>query len=266
MSHTIAAVILLVLAHAATAQAELRFVMRSEARTAATTDATASNSLMAMGADMFVKMIFPDGPAVSSYIVGPRGTRVELSQASAGMPAGTVMLSLPDGTSAVLNPSEQTYWTMAGTPQLMQGMFAKLKPDVSVTPSGVFDMISGVRAERIAMTVSMTLPIPPGTQLPPGLEPTLKLTTDLWLTDKYREYEAPNGQMIVPGLPSLGELMPKGFIMKSVLRGSILGAYEIESLVTEIREEAVPAELFEIPKDFKEVESPIRGIKPHVAP
>ena len=263
MSHAIAVFILLVLAHAATVHAELRFVMRSEARKAATADAAnLPNPMMAMGADMLVKMIFPEGPAVSTYIIGPRGARVELAQASAGMPAGTIMLSLADWTSAVLNPTEQTYWTMPAPPaSVMQGVFAQMKPEVSVAPSGSFEVISGVRAERVAMTVSMQLPIPPGTQLPPGLEPTLKMSSDMWVTDRFREYSVPAGQTFLPGMPSLGDLMPKGFIMRSVLRGSLFGAYEIESVVTEIGEEAASAELFEIPKNFKEVESPIKGIR-----
>ena len=251
------AAVVLVLVHAAVAQAELRYVMRSEPRKVDA--AEPANPMIAMGAEMMMKTMFPEGATLTTFIVGPRGTRIEMGSPTAMMPAGTVMLRLADGTAAVLNPVARTYWKWGSPEDLAKrsAVLDRMKPEVSVARSGEHDVIAGVRAERVTMTVVMTLPIPPGAQLPPGFDKTLRMTSQMWLTDQYREYAIKSNEMSLPGLPALGDLAPDGFMMKNVVRGSMFGSYEIESVVTELREQPAAAELFEIPKDFTEVPSPV---------
>src|ERR1700674_5486933 len=99
---------LLGLGVAAPGRADLRYVMHTEARQVTLTEPV--NAMLVMAADMVVRAMLPEGPSDSIYRVSDKGVRVEHTKASAMMPAGTVMLSLVDGTTIVINPHEKTYW------------------------------------------------------------------------------------------------------------------------------------------------------------
>jgi len=60
----------------------------------------------------------------------------------------------------------------------------------------------------------------------------------------------------IASMLGLDAMASQGFVMKNIVRGSILAGYELASVVTEIKEETAPADAFQIPADYKEVPSP----------
>jgi uncharacterized protein DUF4412 len=249
------------LALAVPSWADLHYTMHTEARQVTPTEP--ANAMMVMAGDMIVRTMLPEGPADSIYWVSDKGTRVELTKANAMMPAGSVLLHLVDGTTVVLNPKEKTYWRIA-FPQMMPQMMnalAQMKPEVSFVHTGDFATIAGVRAEHVTSSTTMNLPSPPpGTPVPMGMPTSITTIADLWMADQYANYSAlAHGTAAMMGFDAL---VPQGFMLRSVIRISMIPAYEMESVVTEIKEEPAPADAFEIPADYTEMPSPLRGVGP----
>ncbi|HEV3216056.1 MAG TPA: hypothetical protein VGZ27_10060 [Vicinamibacterales bacterium] len=250
-----------VLALAVPARADLHYTMHTEARQVTPTED--ADAMLVMAGDMLVRAMFPEGPADSIYWLSDKGTRIELTKANVMMPAGSVMLHLADGTMAILNPKDRTYWKIPVAQMMPQMMIAlsQMKPDVSFVHSGEFATIAGVRAEHITSRTTIDLPAPPpGAPIPPGMPTSITMSADLWMADAYANYSAlasaPAAMM------GLDVLVPPGFMVKSVMRISMIPAYEIEWVVTEIKEEPAPADTFEIPADYTEIPAPFRGVAP----
>jgi hypothetical protein len=254
---------LLILA-AAPASADLHYTMRMEARKIPSSDA--ENPMLAVAGDIMVQFLLPDGPADSVCWISEKGMRMELAKASSMMPAGSVMLRLADGTVVVMNPHDQTYWRIP-IPDVMPhalNALARLKPDVSTVHTGEFATIAGLHAEHVTSTTTMDLPLPPAANMPMSMPSTMTTSFDYWVADQYADYAQLAHAM--PAMLGLGELLQDGFIVKTVARSSMFPGYELESTMIDLKEEPAPADLFELPADYKEVASPFPAARPFARP
>ena len=80
------------------------------------------------------------------------------------------------------------------------------------------------------------------------------MSADLWMADRYADYASL--AQAAATMMGFGALIPQGFMMRHVMRNSMMPGVEIESVVTHIAEEAAAADAFEIPADYKEVSAP----------
>jgi hypothetical protein len=58
----------------------------------------------------------------------------------------------------------------------------------------------------------------------------------------------------------LDKLAPTGLVVRQIVRSAIFPAYEVEMVATDIGEEPAPAELFQVPADYREVPAPQVGL------
>jgi hypothetical protein len=257
MMRRAAALILALNCSLASLSADLKYTMTLAARPSSAPPAAPSSPVLGMLAPMLVNTIAPPGGVQITVTIGEAGARFEYDKAYAIIPAGGVMIVRADGTIAVLNPAERTFWQMAKPAGL--GANA-VQPEVKVDRSGAFDTIAGVRAERATINIKVPLPLPPGTQMP-GLPSEVTVSGDTWLADQYKKYAAMSaGITSIMGTLGPDAVAAAGFPMRSIMRSELFGAQEIESLVTSIAEVSAPAAVFQVPDGFKEVPPPAMGM------
>ena len=248
------AVLMLAGAIVAPLHAELKFTAKVEMRPSATPSLAPADPMMEMIGNMMAEMLVPAGGIEMTVVVGDKGSRVEYSKAYLMFPAGAVALVKPDGSMVILNPADKTFWkTSAADAALPPGM----TPKVTTKRTGEFTDIAGARSERVAVQISIALPLPDGVQAPPGMPTELTMSGDLWTTDRYKASTKAAG-LAMGGLGSLGldKILEGGLAMRSVIRSPLFPGREIETLITKIGEEAAPASLFDVPADYKEVPAP----------
>jgi hypothetical protein len=238
---------------AAPLRAELKYTMKIEAHPSAVPAAPSNDPLISMIGGIVVGTIAPAGGLELVVTVGERGTRVDYARGYMIVPAGGATIMKPDGSMAVLDPAKKTYWTMV-KPDLttISGMGAS---KVTMQRTGQFADVAGVRAERA--TIEIRLPLPVAADAPAGLPTEIVLTGETWLAPKYKAY-AKLTAGLVGGMNLLGvdTMAGEGFMMRSILRGDLLGTQELESVVTAIAETPAPAGTFEIPAGYTEVPPP----------
>lgn len=237
--------------------AELRYTMRTEVRKIQTTEVTSSP--FAFLGELLVKMIAPDGPVDARFIVGDKGARVEVSQTTFSVPAGAVVLRPPGSDIVVLNQAERTYWKLSllGAADIL----SQLNPQVTSTRTGEFATIAGAKAERLTFGVTMNVPVPPGLQLPADFPTTLDASGEMWVADQVASASALAGALNpLLSLFGLDKLAPTGLVVRQVVRSPLFASYEVEMVATEIGEETVQPELFQIPADYREVAAPQFGL------
>lgn len=241
--------------------AELKYTMHMEAKPAAN---AASDPMSAMAGGMISQM-FPPGGLDQIVIAGDRGMRSEQKQEFAGMKAGTVTLIRPDGVTLMLDPSTKTYWKVPEAPPEMAAMMAQMKPKVTMGKTGVFETVDGMKAEHITMNISMAIPGIDPSQLPPGMPAELSMTYDVWLTDAVKTPKAAASagtamlkQFGFDKMPELQKLTGDG---RMILKG-VMTMFGVEMIMQakDFKTEEVAADLFEIPKDYKEVPGPGGGV------
>jgi hypothetical protein len=252
-------------AFVAPARADLHYTTRTEARPVA--PPAGANPVLAMSTEMVVKMLLPDGVAETTYWVSAQGTRIELANATVMFPAGAVILRLVNDLPVVLNPRDHTYWRFAipamlsSPPTLtpeMQAILTQMKPEVSVTRTDDRAVIAGVETEGVIVKSTVTLPLPAGMPLPPGMSSTVTTTAALWIAHQFDAYAA--SAMPMPALMGISGVPPQGFVMKAIGHASSMTAVEFETVVTRIAEEPAPSDAFAIPADYKEIPAPTPGI------
>jgi hypothetical protein len=234
----------------APARAQLRYTLKIESQKSSEPPVAPAHPLLAILGGMIASTLAPVGGLEIVITTGERGSRVEYSQAYTVVPAGGIALLRPDGSITVIDPSAKTYWRMA-KPDL-----SMIKPDFTITRTGERATIAGLDTERARLDIKVPLPVPPGTELPPGIPSTLVVTGETWLADRYKEYA--NLTSLLGGMISLGleRLSSEGLPMKSVLRGDMFGDQQVVSTITSIGEVTVASSHFEIPLGFAEVPPP----------
>ena len=242
--------------------ADLKYTQHMQVQKSANPSAQPANPMIGMMADAVMKQMVPGGEADIVYLVGEKGARIEYVQAAMGQSAGTITLFTPDGTLAVLNPKEKTYWkttVQAG----LEGMKSSgvPTPEVTAKRTGQFDTVAGAKCEVITFDWKMNLPIPEAARasLPPDFPTTLNMTGDsCTTTDQYQKYaeivaKGANAMMTAMGFDKIAQ---GGLVMRQKMQ---LMGFEMTSAVTQIAEETAPAGAFEIPADYKEVPMPGPG-------
>jgi hypothetical protein len=219
-----------------------------------------SNPMLAMMGDALGQQLLPDGPADIVYTLGEKGVRAEFQKTALGQPAGTVTLSMPDGTLIVMNPKEQTYWKTSLDLAAAAIQAAGLKPEATAKQTGESAVVAGVSCERVLVDIKIDLPIPEAMRasLPPGFPTTLTMNGENCLvTERFKEYAAlvtktRAGDFIAA--MGLDKMALNGIVLRQVLR---LSNVEMEGVVTSLVEEPVPASLFTVPPEYKEVPAPL---------
>ena len=241
---------------AAPLRAELKYTMKMDAHKSAT-PAPADDPMMAMLSNTIVSTMVPEGGVEITCTLGDKGSRIEYNKAYSGVPAGGVTLVRPDGSLIVMDPATKTYWKLA-KPDLT-GLPPGMTPIVKTTKTGQMATIAGLRSERITIDINIPLPVPAGAQLPPGLPTSLSVGGEVWITPQYKNYTKAASLMGAMAALGLDKVMSEGLMTRSILRGGILGDQEVESVITKVGEQTVPATTFDVPADFKEVPPPGGG-------
>ncbi|TAK16329.1 MAG: DUF4412 domain-containing protein [Acidobacteria bacterium] len=239
--------------------AELKYTMHMEAKAAA----NAANDPMSQMAGGMIAGMFPAGGLDQVVIAGEKGVRSEQKQDFAMMKAGSVVLIKPDGTQFVLDPSTKTYWKQPLMPAEAAAMFAQMNPKLTVGPRGTFETFDGMKCEHLTLTMTMGIPGVDPSQLPPGMPAEISMTYDVWLTDAVKMPAAASTmsmgmlkQFGFDQMPDLKALTTDGRMM---VKG-VMSMFGVEMIMTSkgITTESVAPELFDVPKDYKEVPPPIR--------
>ena len=242
--------------------ADLKYTQHMQVQKSATASDQPVNPMLGMMADAVMKQMVPGGEADVVYLVGEKGARIEYMQAAMGQAAGTITLFSPDGTLAFLNPKEKTYWKTT-VQSALDGMKSAgvPTPEVTAKRTGQFDTVAGAKCEVITFDWKMNLPIPESARasLPPDFPTTLNMTGDsCTTTDEYQKYaeivaKGANAMMSAMGFDKIAQ---GGLILRQKM---LLMGFEMKSTVTQIAEEAAPANAFDIPADYKEVPMPGPG-------
>jgi hypothetical protein len=251
---------LLVWCAASPLRAELKFTTHLELKKVEAPAGQPPNQMLVMMGDALGQQLLPSGPADLVFIVGEKGTRTEYTKAALGQSEGAISLAMPDGTFAVLNPKDQTYWRSTIDAAVGAAQTAGIKPEATAKRTGEFSTIAGVKCERVLVDLKIDLPIPEAmrSSLPPGFPTSLTMDGESCVaTDQYQKYAEMAAKSKVGDFMAamgLDKLMPGGIVLRQVLR---LSTVQMESVVTSIGEEEVSPTLFTIPADYKEVPSPL---------
>lgn len=247
--------IVLVLSAIVPLSAEVKYTMHMEARMAA----NAADDPMAQMAGPMMMQMFPAGGIDQVVLAGEHGMRSEQKQAFATVKAGTITLMKPDGSMFMMDPASKTYWKQPAVPAEAAGMMAGMKPEIKIVKRGEFETINGMKAEHLVLSMTMAIPGVDPSQMPPGMSPNITMGYEVWMTDAVK---MPKGASALAanmmkqfGMGDLKELNDGRMLLKGIL--TTFGV-EIVMTAAGFSNEAAAADLFEIPKDYKEVPSPIR--------
>jgi hypothetical protein len=239
--------------------AELKYTVHVEAKKMDVPAAPNANPMISMVAEGMLKQMIPEGGADIVYTVGEKGVRIDYLQAAMGQREGTFNIAQPDGTFVVVYPKDKSYWkTNADAAAAM--MRSSGAPQVTAKMTGEVATVAGLKCEVMAFDWKMDLPIPESARasLPPNFPTSLAMTGDSCLVkDRFQKYAELAGKMkAVDMLAALGldKLMLGGIVVRQSLR---MSGIELQSVVTKIGEEEVPAGMFDIPADYKEVQAPM---------
>jgi hypothetical protein len=243
----------------------LRLVMKMELQEVVTSGAppAAANSMTAMMGDMFKKMLLPEGAAEMEFLTDGQSVRTEMHGTMGTLAKGSVILYPVGQTDGyVLNPGEKTDYVlkMPQAPTLPAGMTLP-KPEISVKPSGTFEIIAGHRAERVNISFRMPIPVPEGVDLPPGMPTELTLDLENWCATDLKMPAAAmrllNG--VAQSMPGFGlDEMAKAcpIAMRSRMRMSMMPGYELVTNITSASEASPSPDMFSLPAGLKEVPPP----------
>ncbi|MDQ3068455.1 MAG: DUF4412 domain-containing protein [Acidobacteriota bacterium] len=247
--------LLLILAAAAPATAELRFVTRMDV-----TRSASGASPMAAALGNTLAQLAPDGPVEITILVGANGLRAEAGKAAMGMPAGAITIITPGGELIVMNAAAKTYWKMP-TPDIAAAMaIAGVHMRSTVAPAVAAEAILGVPTERTTFEVKMELAMlaqmpPEARQQMAAMEKDMVMHGEVWTAvGRFDQYAPILKKSSLDALAAFGLAdVIRNFTMKSVMR---VGGVEMRSEVVKIAEEAVPASMFTVPAGYTEVPAP----------
>jgi len=250
MTRTAAAIVVITVGAVATAHAELKIVSRTSIKPATTTALPADQDpMLAMFGEMTLQQMAPDGPVELTAIIGEKAARIEYTQATLGLEAGTVMLIQPNTDFAVLNPKKKIYWKTTADDVANMWKQLESQPKFTHKRTGEFSTVAGLRAERVTFEWSIEFS---------GASSPMKLTGELWVAaDRYQQY-APLAVRTNTSLAPFGmtSMLQDGIVLRSILRSPTFGGKEIETVVASIGEIAAPASTFVIPAGYKLVPAP----------
>jgi len=225
--------------------------------------ASPSDPVATMAVENFRKGVLPEGSVEMEFVTDGQSVRTELRGPMSGLPKGSVVL-FPAGQAAgyVLNPAEKTYFVLRPPqmPPLPPGATLP-KPAVTVKPSGTFETIAGLKAEKVNMSWSMPMPVPPGAEVQPGMPKDISMEYENWCAPDIRMPAAAMKLMqgAEQSIQGLGfETFTKAcpFAVRSRMRMSAMPGVDVVSEVTSFRRDNPSPDLFKLPPGYTEVPSP----------
>ena len=244
-----------------------RYVMKIEIEKVADAGGEEANRMFATVGEMLRHTLLPDGVVEASITTDGRSVRSELRGRVLAMPSGTVVLTRAGDANDgyVLDPAAKTYYIVKpaamNTPDPPAGVTVS-SPEVSVNRSGIYDTIVGYRAEKIAASWRMAIPVPDGVEMPPGFPSDVRIEIEEWCSP---DVKLPSSKS-TNALTAIGSLMP-GAEMDALLKmcsvplrarlyTSMMPGYRIVYAVTSITRTSVSPDLFTVPVGYKEVPMP----------
>jgi hypothetical protein len=212
------------------AHADLRYTTHVEVRAQAQT--TKDPRVAAM-----MRIMMPPGDTVT--FLG--GDAIRIEQATDGKKV--VILLRADGQT-LLDPDARTYTRIPRLGDVLKQ--AASQPTPTFRRTGDFATIHGLRAERVEVTMPVTLPVVP----PAGLPTVVTMTGEIWLSAAFRTLGAGVQKAVGFTAPLPSGL--EGMVLRQILRSVEFG-YEVESNVTELSDSPIAPAMFTIPKDYREV-------------
>ena len=157
-------------------RAELKYTMRMEMKKSDAAPA-APNPMLAMMSEQMMKQLLPNGSGEMIYVIGEKGTRMELTQPAMGQPGGSINIAKPDGTLFVIDPQNKTYWKSTTNNAAEQMKAAGITPEVTAKKTGQSDTVAGLKCDVVAFDWKMPLPIPEQARasLPPDFPTVLTM-------------------------------------------------------------------------------------------
>ena len=152
----------------------------------------------------------------------------------------------------VIDPAQKTFWRLP--PSAVADLFpAEAKPQVTSTTTSETSTIAGVPTEHMTFQIRMPLPAPPGQPRPAGMPAELTMNGEAWVAAQYSKYLGSASKL--PAMNALGmdALAQHGLQMRQILRSPVFGSKQLETVVTSVSEERVPADRFKVPAGFVEV-------------
>jgi hypothetical protein len=267
MRRYFAAVVVLALC-TAPLRAELKITSKMVARQVA--GAPAGNDMMAAMVGPMLTQMYGGAEGVEMVVTMHEDGRLRTDYvgAFAGMPPGAAVIMRTDGTAVGFDAKAQTWWKMVDpmADPNAAAMLAQLKPQVTTKRTGEFSTVAGLKAERVAMTLVMAIPMPPGAdQMPPEIlamiPKEIRVEGDNWVAPAHTKYMKTMSKVLAQG-PMAGLGLDKilnelqGLSVRQVVRMSMLAGWELETLVTKVVEEDTPDSVFDVPAGYKEVPMP----------
>lgn len=236
--------------------ADLKYTVRIEARKSAGTADV--DPMLTMLGNQILEATAPEGSVDMTVTLGNGVGRAEWSREMPGIPKGAVLLLRRNGTRVMFSPTDRTWWRVA-VPVLPE-ITERRRAQVTRTPSSETTSIAGIVATRNATTVVIPFPEARAGEMVSGTPTELPLSGETWVTSSLTKYVTRELRTFL-GFGFLGfDAVPAGqFILRQVLRGPTFGDIELDSLVTSLVEEEVPASMFEVPPGFREVPAPPGG-------
>jgi len=249
-------VVALWLAASSSLAAELKYTVRVESRKG--TAVAEVDPMLTMLGNQILEATAPNGAVELKIVLGNGVARVEWSRAMPGIPAGAVLLQRRNGTRVMFSPTDRTWWRVA-VPNLY-AISERRRAQVTLTLSSGTDTIAGIAATRATVDIVIPFAEAQAGQMVSGTPTELPLNGESWVTGSLAKYVTPELRAFL-GMGFLGfDAVPSGqFVLRQILRGPTFGEMELESVVTSVAEEELPASTFEVPPGFKEVSAPAIG-------
>ena len=255
MIRTAAMMLALLMGAGASVNAELKIVSRTTTKAVAKPDQVPPPEY-AMFGEMMLQLIAADDAVDMTAIVGEKGARIEYSQSTFGLPAGVVILVQPNGDVLMLDPKQRLYLRMTGKEAAEMWSQLGTQPVTTYKRTGEFATMMGLKAERIAFEWSWPRPLDADEKklLPPNAPEAIVLTGEVWVAvDQFKRYAPMAVRSNALSSFGMNKLLQEGIVLKSVIRSQTFGGKEIETVVTSLAEERVPADVFQIPAGYKQV-------------
>ena len=137
-------------------------------------------------------------------------------------------------------------------------------PDVQIEPTGETATIAGQRAERFRFSRRCDSR-PRGANLPSDFPSSIDLSGDIWSTDAFAGsgyaaiFRTLQAASAIPGMEAL--TAGGRFPLRIAVRSTMMTGYEIRSDVVTIGAAQPAASMFEIPRDYQQVQPPF-GAQP----
>lgn len=194
-----------------------------------------------------LSLMVPGGSIAMTTTLSDLGIRMEWETPMPGLPPAAVLLHRPDGSTILLDPTERRHWTIS-IPSVPVGGGT---PAVRLERTGEQDIIAGEMTERFTFEIDLPVPGSPQTASANDEAPIVALSGEAWVAPRYRAYTA----LASAGLPAMATfgldvLAREGLQMRQVLRSPAFGDRRVESTVSNVSEEPLAPELFDIPPGY----------------